>query len=52
MPAAMWKELGGYSEAFQLAGGGLANLDLYERALALPDTQLVVLRGREISTVA
>jgi hypothetical protein len=45
MPAAMWKELGGYDEAFQIAGGGLANLDLYERALALPNTQLVMLLG-------
>jgi glycosyltransferase involved in cell wall biosynthesis len=45
MPAAMWNELGGYSEAFQLAGGGLVNLDLYERALALPGTQLVMLLG-------
>jgi glycosyltransferase involved in cell wall biosynthesis len=45
MPAALWNELHGYDEAFQLAGGGLANLDLYERALALPGTQLVVLLG-------
>lgn len=45
MPAALWKELRGYDEAFRLAGGGLANLDLYERALALPDTQLIVLLG-------
>jgi hypothetical protein len=45
MPAAMWNELGGYSEAFQLAGGGLANLDVYERALALPGTRLVMLLG-------
>lgn len=45
MPAAMWNELGGYDEAFQLAGGGLANLDIYERALALPESQLVMLLG-------
>ena len=45
MPAALWKELGGFDEAFQCAGGGLANLDLYERALALPDTRLVMLLG-------
>ena len=36
---------GGYDEAFQLPGGGLANLDVYERALALPDTQLIMILG-------
>ena len=45
MPAALWQELGGYDEAFQFPGGGLANLDLYERALSLPGTQPIMLLG-------
>jgi hypothetical protein len=45
MPAAMWRELGGLDEAFALPGGGLVNHDLYRRACALPDAQLVVLLG-------
>jgi hypothetical protein len=45
LPAELWKELGGYDEAFRLPGGGLANLDVYKRALALPETQLVMLLG-------
>jgi len=45
MPEELWKELGGYDEAFQSPGGGLSNLDMFERALALPDTQLVTVLG-------
>lgn len=45
MPAELWKELGGYDETFQSAGGGLCNLDMFERALALPGTQLVTILG-------
>jgi glycosyltransferase involved in cell wall biosynthesis len=45
MPAAMWTELGGYDEAFRCPGGGLVNLDTYERALALPGAQSVVVLG-------
>jgi hypothetical protein len=45
LPAAMWAELGGYDPAFRSAGGGLANLDAYERALALCGAQSVVVLG-------
>jgi hypothetical protein len=45
MPAALWHELGGLDEGFELPGGGLSNHDLYRRACDLPDAQLVVLLG-------
>jgi hypothetical protein len=38
-------ELGGYDEAFDLPGGGLANLDFYNRACARADAPLVILLG-------
>ena len=39
----LWRELGGYDEAFDLPGGGLVNHDLYHRACAHPATTLVQL---------
>lgn len=45
MPRALWDELGGYDEAFRLAGGGAVSPDLFQRACALPDTQLIVIAG-------
>jgi hypothetical protein len=45
MPRALWEELGGYDEAFQLPGGGMANVDLFQRAMALPGARQVVLIG-------
>jgi glycosyltransferase involved in cell wall biosynthesis len=45
MPRPLWQELGGLDEAFAMPGGGLVNHDLYRRACALPDTDLVVLLG-------
>jgi hypothetical protein len=42
---AMWDELGGYDERFVMPGGGLVNLDTFERACRLPNSQLVVLLG-------
>lgn len=40
-----WDALGGMDERFDLPGGGLANLDIYSRAMALPGAQPVVLLG-------
>ena len=45
MPRALWDELGGLDERFELPGGGLVNHDLYRRACLLERTQLVVLLG-------
>lgn len=45
MSRACWWELGGFDENFQTAGGGLANLDLWRRALELPDVRPTVLLG-------
>ena len=45
MPAALWREVGGLDEGFALPGGGLSNHDLFRRACALDDVQLVVLLG-------
>jgi hypothetical protein len=45
MPRALWDELGGLDERFELPGGGLANHDLYRRACDAPGVQLVVLPG-------
>jgi hypothetical protein len=41
----MWDELGGYDERFVSPGGGLVNLDTYERACNLAGSQLIVLLG-------
>jgi len=41
----LWDELGGFDEAFVSRGGGLVNLDLYERACGLTDSQVVILLG-------
>ncbi len=43
MERALWDELGGYDEAFDLPGGGLVNHDLYYRACERSDTTLVQL---------
>lgn len=40
-----WELLGGMDERFDLPGGGLVNLDIFCRALDLPDAQLVILLG-------
>ena len=45
MRATMWKELRGADERFAEPGGGLVNIDLYKRAMALADVQPVVLLG-------
>ena len=41
----MFDELGGLEEGFISPGGGLVNLDFYQRAQALPGVQLVMLLG-------
>lgn len=45
LPRALWEEVGGLDERFDLPGGGLVSLDLFNRLLALPHSQLVVLLG-------
>ena len=40
-----WEALGGLDERFDAPGGGLLNLDTYNRAIESPDAQLVVLLG-------
>lgn len=45
LPRALWDELGGLDERFELPGGGLVNHDLYRRACELPGAELVVLLG-------
>jgi hypothetical protein len=45
MPRNSWDHLGGMDERFDAPGGGLVNLDLYSRAMELPDAQLVLLLG-------
>ena len=42
---ASWTALGGVDERFVSRGGGLVNLDLLRRALALPGAELVILLG-------
>lgn len=41
----MFDALGGFDPAFDLAGGGYANLDFYKRACELPGAQLITLLG-------
>lgn len=41
----LWDALQGMDERFDLPGGGLVNLDTFDRALALPNAQLVILLG-------
>jgi hypothetical protein len=40
-----WRELGGLDERFVFPGGGLANHDVFQRACALDDAELIVLLG-------
>lgn len=45
MPRALFDELNGFDERFDLPGGGLLNLDFYRRACDLPESSLVMLLG-------
>jgi hypothetical protein len=41
----LWEALEGLDERFDLPGGGLVNLDMFSRAIDLPDARLVLLLG-------
>jgi len=45
MRRTLWKELGGMDERFDQPGGGFVNLDTLERALNLPEAEMVLLLG-------
>jgi SAM-dependent methyltransferase len=45
MPRALFDELSGYDERFDLPGGGLVNLDFYRRASELEGSTLITLLG-------
>jgi cephalosporin hydroxylase len=45
VPAAVWRAIGGFDEAFVQPGGGLANLDLLKRAAAAAEAGVVCLVG-------
>lgn len=45
LPRALWDELGGYDEAFTSRGGGMANPDIFVRAVGLPGAQLIRIAG-------
>jgi glycosyltransferase involved in cell wall biosynthesis len=42
---AHWQELGGYDPRFVAPGGGLANLDIWERLCADPQSRIILLIG-------
>lgn len=45
MRRALWEELGGFDARFCGAGGGAVNPDMFVRACAAPDTQLIRILG-------
>lgn len=45
VPRSILRQVGGFDEGFATPGGGFANLDVYERAGAHPDTHLVTVLG-------
>jgi Glycosyl transferase family 2 len=45
LPRELWDESGGLDQRFDLPGGGYVSLDLFERLVSLPGTELVVLLG-------
>jgi hypothetical protein len=45
LPASSWRELGGYEERFDSAGGGLVNHDTFRRAASLDGLDWVILLG-------
>jgi cephalosporin hydroxylase len=45
VPRKVLEQVGSFDESFSMPGGGYANLDLYERVAADPDTTLVSILG-------
>ncbi|WP_158818619.1 glycosyltransferase family A protein [Methylocapsa sp. S129] len=45
LKAGHWREIGGYDAAFVTPGGGLANLDIWERLCADPSSCVIMLLG-------
>ncbi len=45
VPATIWREIGGFDEAFDEPGAGYANLDLFRRAYEATEEPLVALLG-------
>jgi Glycosyltransferase like family 2 len=45
MPRALWSEVGGLDERFTSPGGGRVNHDLFRRACALEEAQVILLLG-------
>jgi hypothetical protein len=45
LPRKMWDALGGVEERFDAPGGGLLNLDMFRRAVEMPEARLVILLG-------
>ncbi|MBV8156360.1 MAG: glycosyltransferase, partial [Dyella sp.] len=45
LPTTLYDRMGGMDEAFDVAGGGFANLDLCRRASSMPDVPMVSLVG-------
>jgi hypothetical protein len=45
LSSGLWRELGGYDEAFTSPGGGVVNPDTFVRACSLPGVQLIRVLG-------
>jgi hypothetical protein len=45
MTADQWRQLGGYDPAFEMPGGGLANLDIWKRVSTDPSALTIMLLG-------
>jgi len=45
VPRKLLEQYGGFDESFDMAGGGYANLELYERLGAAPDVHVVTILG-------
>lgn len=45
MRRSFWDSLGGYDQRFRAPGGGLANLDIWKRAVSHPDAEVVMILG-------